>query len=167
MALLTWAGWLVVATVVVGLGAMVAANAGGLYGLALPLLCGGVVCLVLAWRRERRAKGEVRLRHCLECGASVSEDAAVCPRCRSVRLESRTSDGPQAGVPRGAPNPGREMPVSAYSSDASGVIGWVDAAPPGSYSAADGVTPRSLRRWGMALLGLGALLIAAGALPPM
>lgn len=164
--LLTWSAWLVGAVVAMGIGVIVAANAGGLYGAAiLSLLCGGA-CFAGAWMRERRARGEVRLRHCLECGASVLDDAAVCPRCQSVRLEGQVGKGSTPGAFGGGRSEGREMPVSAYSSDASGVIGWVDAAPPSGYGAAEGVTPRSLRRWGIALVATSAVLAVVGAITP-
>jgi hypothetical protein len=162
VALATWAGWLVAAALAAGLGLLVWAGAGGLYGSATMLAVGGSALLVLAWVRERRERSEVRLRHCLECGASVDEKAAVCPRCQSVRLEAPVEERALAGGPSRGRREGREMPVTAYSSDASGVIGWVDAAPPGSWST-DGMSPRHLRRWGVVLFGLAVVLAAAGA----
>ena len=53
------------------------------------------------------------------------------------------------------------MPVAAFSSDRSGAIGWVDAAPPGLMGEAATAT-RTLRRWGVVLLGLATLLGVVG-----
>ena len=162
-ALMTWVGWMVAAVLVVGLGLVVSAAAGGLNGLATMLAVSGGALLVMAWIRGRRGRGEVRVRHCLECGASVAEGASVCPRCQSVQLDKAGEGGgggsSGAGSRRGG---GREMPISAYSPDNSGSIGWVDQAPPGSWGAAEGSSPRVLRRWGAGLLA-AAIVIAAAA----
>ena len=163
-ALLTWVGWLVMATVAAGLGLVVWAGAGGFYGIATSLAMGGTALLVAAWLREKRERGQVRLRHCLECGASVAPDAAVCPRCQSVRLEAPEGEHAAGAMGTvGRRHEGREMPVNAYSPDSSGSIGWVDSAPPGSWASGDGAPPRTLRRWGFALLGLALVASVAAA----
>src|SRR5687767_11493594 len=100
--LVSWSVLLVGAVVAMGIGLLVAANAGGLYGAAVLLLICGGACFASAWMRERRARSEVRLRHCLECGASVLDDAAVCPRCQSVRLEGHAGGGSTPGAFGGA-----------------------------------------------------------------
>jgi hypothetical protein len=163
VALVTWAAWVVAAVAVAAVGLMLAASQGVYYGAALPMGVAGATCLVAARVQERRERGQLRLRHCLECGASVADSAAVCARCQSVRLEAPV-DAERGGGPTGSRprREGREMPVTAYSSDASGVIGWVDAAPPASWSAAGEMTARVLTRWGTVLLGVAAVLVAAG-----
>ena len=152
------------AVVLVGLGMLVSAAAGSLNGLASMLAAGGGALLVVAWIRGGKERSEVRLRHCLECGASVTEAAAVCPRCQSVQLEVAEEVLAGGGRARGGGRrrEGREMPVSAYSPDGSGSIGWVDEAPPGSWGSAEGSSPRALRWWGMGLLA-AAIAIAAAA----
>ena len=79
---------------------------------------------------------------------------------------------------RGAPAPWRgpwrrpagagALPLAAYSSDASGVIGWVDSAP-GGWAGAPQDAAALLRFWAWLLLALGspfAALTAAAFLGP-
>ena len=54
------------------------------------------------------------------------------------------------------------MPVSALSPDRSGVIGWVDAAPPDSMAAGEETANRRLRVWGIVLAALGVVLFGIG-----
>src|SRR5688572_30509915 len=153
-ALVTRVGWMVATVVVVGLGLVFWAGAGAFSALATMAAVSGGGLLALAWVRGRRESGQIRLRHCLECGASVLEKASICPRCQSVQLEAPEDDeGAAGGSGRaGRRREGSEMPVSAYSPDSSGAIGWVDSAPPGSWGSAEGMRPRVLRRWGVGLL---------------
>ncbi len=51
--------------------------------------------------------------------------------------------------------------MAAFSGDRSGIIGWVDAAPPGAMGEGAGAT-KALARWGALLLGLGAIAYALG-----
>ena len=159
MSLLLWALGIVGAAIVGAVGLALVQSANVFLGLGLPVVVAGGVLLVVATVRGRREAGVVRLRHCLECGASVGETAAVCARCGSVRLEAAAGER-AAGGRRG--REGRDMPVTALSPDRSGVIGWVDAAPPDSMAAGAETANRKLRLWGIMLTTLGIVLFALG-----
>jgi hypothetical protein len=156
MTFLVWglgvAGTAIVASLALLLAIYASPYAGGAVALAAP----GGAMLVLAILRGRHERGLIHRRHCLECGTAVADDAGFCPHCRSVRLEAAV-----ASVGR-EPRVERELPVGAYSSDRSGVIGWVDAAPPGTMGGSTSAT-KTLGRWGAILLGLSLLLAILGA----
>jgi hypothetical protein len=65
---------------------------------------------------------------------------------------------PGAGRHGGA---GRATPVTAYSRDATGVIGWVDTAPPDGTAQKAEEAGRAWRRWA------GVLLLGAGCFPAL
>ena len=163
MTLVFWALGVVGAAAVAFFALLLLMYANAFYGLALPAAVAGATALAVAAVQERRSRGAIHLRHCLECGASVLEAAGFCPRCHSVRLEEPASAMRAPGAsPRTARTVGREMPVTAYSTDSSGVIGWVDAAPPGSW--AEGAAQMHLRRWGLGLLALAIVCASLGLL---
>ena len=153
LTLLVW-GLGLLGTAVLAVGVMlVSAHANLYFGAALAAAGAGGTVLGMAALQERRDRGVIGLRHCQDCGASVAHDAGFCPRCQSVRIQEPTSS---TTAPAQSANAGREIPVSAYSPDGSGSIGWVDSAPPGLMGeGATGV--RTLRRWGVALLALAAV----------
>ena len=153
MTLLVWGLGLLGTAVLVIAVLLVTLHANLSFGAALAAAAVGGTALGMAALQERRDRGVVGRRHCEECGASVEEDAGFCPRCHSVRIQEPAASG---AAPAPSRHAGREMPVSAYSPDGSGAIGWVDAAPPGLMG--EGATAaRTLRRWGVGLLGLAAV----------
>jgi hypothetical protein len=159
MTLLVWAVGFFGAAVAASGAVLVAIYVNLFFGVALALAAGGATTLVLAALQERRDRGTIHLRHCLECGASVADDAGFCPRCQSVRIQEAASSGATGAT--GRRDTGREMPVTAYSLDRSGVIGWVDAAPPGLMGEAASAA-KTLRRWGATLLVLAAIACVLG-----
>ncbi|MBI3972534.1 MAG: hypothetical protein HY332_14740 [Chloroflexi bacterium] len=163
MTFLLWAVVVSGATLVGAVGLALVFSANAFAGVALPLAVAGTALLVVAGVRDRRNRGMLRLRHCLECGASVTARAAVCPRCSSVRLERIAGDGNGGRAGRRA-SAAREMPVSAFSPDRSGVIGWVDSAPPGAdgWAVGEGAATKRLRVWGIALWAVAGACLAFG-----
>lgn len=159
MAFLLWSGGVVGAAVVAAASLLLAINASLSSGATLAFAAAGITALVIAAVQARRDRGVVPQRHCLECGTTVAPTAGFCPRCNSVRLEEPGGSAPSG---RGARS-GRDMPVGAFSSDRSGVIGWVDTAPPGLMGeSADAI--KNLRRIGIALLGLATFAAVLGSL---
>ena len=156
---MTWQVWLIV-----GLAGGLALGLGlatlGVAGLVLAPLAGGLACLLCAGvtaRREQRVFA-ARRPYCQDCGASVPVGAALCPWCRSPNIVvPAPSDRPgRRGSGGTGPQGARDLPVTAYSPDASGVIGWVDQ-PPGGWAAAETPAATAMRRWAVALLVVGGL----------
>ena len=159
LTLLMWVLGLLGAAVLAGGVILVTVQANLYFGAALAAAAAGGTALGMAALQDRRERAIIGLRHCQDCGASVAEGAGFCPRCQSVRIQEPTSASTASA--RSA-HTAREIPVSAYSPDGSGTIGWVDAAPPGMMG--EGATgARTLRLWGIVLLGLAAVACVLGA----
>ncbi|CAA9275993.1 MAG: hypothetical protein AVDCRST_MAG77-3444 [uncultured Chloroflexi bacterium] len=150
MVLLGWlANALAVGAALIGAG-MLLVLGGSFWAIALPLGVAGAVCVVAGGLRARQGAASGMERRCFECGAAVPEGVAVCRRCGSVTVGTGTR-----GAGRRS-DAGRAMPVAAYSRDASGVIGWVDTAPPDGIAQEAEEAGRAWRRWaGVLLLGAG------------
>ncbi|HEV2122056.1 MAG TPA: hypothetical protein VGW38_04675 [Chloroflexota bacterium] len=162
MALVRWWAGVLLLVIAAAAAVTVVAFSGSFWSIAVAFAGASAACLAGDWMQARHAIGGSRRRHCLDCGASVPDQLTVCPRCRSVRIEVPAIAG-AVHVPGGS----RELPVAAYSGDASGVIGWVDASPPGGAEAGDLIGSHMLRLWSGVLLGIAgffAMLGIAGAL---
>ena len=152
MLLLKWLANAVVVGAALLAAGMLLVFGGSFWAIALPLAVAGAVCLGAGVLRARRRPDAGSRHQCLDCGASVPAGMSVCQRCGSVAVGM--GGRVHAGGGRGAI--GRGLPVAAYSPDASGVIGWVDAAPPGGQEAGPDDPGRTWRSWaGLLLLGAG------------
>lgn len=162
MVLVRWWAGVLLLVIAAGAAVTVVAFSGSFWSIAIAFAGASAACLAGAWVQARRALGVTPKRHCLDCGASVPDQLTVCPRCRSVRIDIPAIAG-AVQVPGGS----RELPVAAYSGDASGVIGWVDASPPGGAEAGDLIGSHMLRLWSgvlLAIAGFFAMMGIAGAL---
>ena len=167
MTFVLWAIAVIGATLVGWVSLALARDVNASLGGALPPAAVGTALLVVAAVRERQDRRTLHLRHCLECGATVAPSAAACARCGSVRLEAISDHGSGGRLGRRAPET-REMPVAAFSADRSGIIGWVDGAPPGAegFGGDAGTGTKRLRVWGIVLWAAAGLFLAFGLLSP-
>jgi len=139
-------------------------------GAAVGLVAAGLACLLAAAVAARRAERPPTgpRPQCRECGSGVPVGAAVCPWCGSGALTGPPRRGVARGGGGGAPAGAGALPLAAYSSDASGVIGWVDSAP-GGWAGPPQDAAALLRFWAWLLLAVGspfAALTAAAVLGP-
>jgi hypothetical protein len=158
--LLRWALGVLLLTAAVVAAVLLLVGTASFTAVAALLGAASAACFGAGWVRGRRATRARPGRRCLECGAAVPT-AAICPWCQGVTIAVTAAPGGGAAGERSAP--ARDLPVGAYSSDRSGVIGWVDVAPPEGAGAG---ALRGLRGWGAGLLvgaGFFAMLAVAEA----